>query len=299
MRDTIDFHVHPIMSIASEKHLLDEMNKASVTRAVLLAIDVDPRNLEREEVRRKVLERLLESYVWDVVGVENSMRDLTKVARVTNEAVASMVRRHPNRFTGFGSVDICKGKEYVEGKLRQIRDLDLIGVKLIPTMQFFDPASSKEARRVWRFCEKEDMIITHHTGCDPGPWEIPALSADANPRRLEPLLRKHKTRVVVAHMGSYSLRNPGIWLEEALALGRFPHVWQDLAAVGYLLSDRAIVERAREKLGMDRVLFGSDYPAVLGTDIKTMVKAVEESPYLTDPEKEQVLHSNAARLLEL
>lgn len=299
MRDIIDFHVHPILRTAGEKDLLDEMNLASVTRAVLLAIDVDSRNVERENVRQMVLQRLLESYVWDVVGVENAMRDLTKVARVTNEAVASMVRRHPNRFTGFGSVDVCKGKKYVEDKLREIRELGLLGVKLIPTMQFFDPASSKEARRVWRFCEKEDMIITTHTGCDPGPWEIPALSADANPSRLEPLLRKHKTRVVVAHMGSYSLRNPGIWLEEALALGRFPHVWEDLAAVAYLLGDGAAVERVREKLGMDRVLFGSDYPAVLGADIKTMIKAVEESPHLTDAEKEQVLHSNAARLLEL
>lgn len=299
MRDVIDFHVHPTLPTAGEKDLLDEMNLASVTRAVLLAIDVDSRNVERENVRQMVLQRLLESYVWDVVGVENAMRDLTKVARVTNEAVASVARRHPNRFTGFGSVDVCKGKKYVEDKLREIRELGLLGVKLIPTMQFFDPASSKEARRVWRFCEKEDMIITTHTGCDPGPWEIPALSADANPKRLEPLLRKHRTRVVVAHMGSYSLRSPGIWLEEALALGRFPHVWEDLAAVAYLLGDGAAVERVREKLGMDRVLFGSDYPAVLGADIKTMVKAVEESPHLTDAEKEQVLHSNAARLLEL
>ncbi|MDH5363094.1 MAG: amidohydrolase, partial [Aigarchaeota archaeon] len=73
----------------------------------------------------------------------------------------------------------------------------------------------------------------------------------------------------------------------------------DLAAVAYLLKDKSVVERIREKLGMDRVLFGSDYPAVLGADIKTMVKTVEESPYLTDIEKEQVLYSNAARQLEL
>lgn len=275
------------------------MKLASVTRAVLLAIDVDPGDLERETVRQMVLQRLLGSYVWDSVGVENSMRHLVTIARVSNETVASLVRRHPNRFTGFGSVDVCKGKKYVEGKLRELRNLGLRGVKLIPTMQFFNPASSKDARRVWKFCEKEDMIITHHTGCDPGPWEIPALSADANPRHLEPLLRKYRAKVIVAHMGSYSLKNPGIWLDEALALGRFPQVWEDLAAVAYLLKDKSVVERIREKLGMDRVLFGSDYPAVLGADIKTMVKTVEESPYLTDIEKEQVLYSNAARQLEL
>lgn len=295
----IDFHVHPVLPALTEEDLLDQMKLASVTRAVLLAIDVDPANLERETVRQVVLQRLLGSYVWDSVGVENSIRHLVTIARVSNETVASLVRRHPNRFTGFGSVDVCKGKKYVEGKLREIRDLGLRGVKLIPTMQFFDPASSKDARRVWRFCEKEDMIIAHHTGCDPGPWEIPALSADANPRRLEPLLKKYRTQVIVAHMGSYSLKNPAIWLEEALALGRFPQVWEDVAAVAYLLRDRSVVDKIREKLGMDRVLFGSDYPAVLGTDIKTMVEAVEGSPYLTDAEKEQVLYSNAARLLQL
>jgi len=299
LRSVIDFHVHPVLPIGGEEGLLEKMNLASVTRAVLLAIDVDPMDLEREEVRQMVLRRLLESYVSDAVGVVSAMRGLAKVARVTNEAVASMVRRHPDRFTGFGSVDICKGKRYVEEKLREIRDLGLPGVKLIPTMQFFDPSSSKDVGWVWRFCEKEDMIITHHTGCDPGPWEIPALSADANPRRLEPLLRKHRARVIVAHMGSYSVRNPGIWLEEALALGRFPNVWMDVAAVAHLLTDGAVVERIRETVGMDRVLFGSDYPAVLGADIKSMVKTIDESPHLTEVEKEQVLHSNAARLLEL
>jgi len=288
-----------VLPVAGEEALLDEMNVASVSRAVLLAIDVDPADLERQTVRQMILQRLLGSYVWDSAGVENSMRQLATIARVSNEAVASLVRRHPNRFTGFGSVDVCKGKKYVEDKLREIGNLGLRGVKLIPTMQFFDPASSKDARRVWKFCEKEGMIITHHTGCDPGPWEIPALSADANPKRLEPLLRKHRTKVIVAHMGSYSQRNPGIWLDEALGLGRFPQVREDLAAVAYLLKDKAAVERIREKLGMDRVLFGSDYPAVLGADIKTMVKTVEESPYLTDVEKEQVLYSNAATLLEL
>jgi len=299
LRSVIDFHVHPIRPVSSEEGLLDEMNLASVTRAVLLAIDVDPMDLERKEVRQMVLQRLLESCVSDAAGVENAMRDLARTARVTNEAVASMVRRHPDRFTGFGSVDICKGKRYVEEELHEIRDLGLQGVKLIPTMQFFDPSTSKDVRRVWRFCEKEDMIITHHTGCDPGPWEIPALSADANPTRLEPLLRRHRVRVIVAHMGSYSFRNPGIWLEEALALGRFPSVWMDVAAVAHLLRDGAVVERIRETVGIDRVLFGSDYPAVLGADIKTMVKTIDESPHLTDMEKEQVLCSNAAELLEL
>ncbi|MFB0569542.1 MAG: hypothetical protein ACETV0_08030, partial [Nitrososphaeria archaeon] len=95
MRSVIDFHVHPLLSIVSEKALLHEMNVASVSRAVLLAIDVDPADLERKTVRQMILQRLLGSYVWDSAGVENSMRHLATIAQVSNEAVASLVRSHP------------------------------------------------------------------------------------------------------------------------------------------------------------------------------------------------------------
>ncbi|MFQ5710732.1 MAG: amidohydrolase family protein [Candidatus Geothermarchaeales archaeon] len=295
--EVIDVHIHPLVG---EEELLAEMDRAEVSQGVLLAMDVDPKRLDLEEIRGVVLQRLLDSYVWDAPRVEGEMRRILSLAKVTNSAVAEMVDRHPKRFIGFGSVDVTKGKQYVREKLNEIKGLNLRGVKISPTLQFFNPVRSKESRLLWRLCEGEGLIITCHTGCDPGPWEVPGLSEDANPRRLEPLLKTYDTRVILAHMGSYSSARPGIWLEEALAMGgRHDEVWVDLSAVTFMMGDEGVVERLRETIGLDRVLFGSDYPVVQGASVAEAVNHVRESPFLTVREKGRILRDNARDLLKI
>ena len=104
----------------------------------------------------------------------------------------------------------------------------------------------------------------------------------------------------MAHVGCYSSRSPGIWLDEALDLGRnHENVWYDIAAVPYVVTKERFVEKIRKSVGMDRVLFGSDYPAVNGVTIESMIDEVKSSEYLTEEEKEGILGLNAIRLLGL
>jgi predicted TIM-barrel fold metal-dependent hydrolase len=87
-------------------------------------------------------------------------------------------------------------------------------------------------------------------------------------------------------------------MEEALQLGKtYDNIWFDVAAVTYTLTEKSYVERIRDAVGFDRVLFGSDYPVVQGTSIKTMVSDVRASPYLTNEEKAKVLGLNAFKLI--
>lgn len=297
----VDAHVHPKMGAEA---LLAEMDQAGVTYAVLLAVDTDPADIQRPDLRRQTRFRFFKTpaaqrVFWSEVEAV-MVQKLTP--KVTNRVVADMVAAHPDRFIGLGSVNLCKDAEYVEAKLAEIERLGLRGVKLLPFAQFFDPAESENLRRVCAWCEETGRVILIHTGCGAPPWDARSLSVDANPERLRPVLDEfHQVAIILAHLGSYSKDEPGIWLEEALQLGAdYPNVWGDLAAVAWLVEREWRVERIRETMGFRRILFASDYPAVANqVSVRWMIDLIRENPYLSAAEKAGVLGRNAVRLFGL
>ena len=299
----VDVHLHPFTLMADD-HFLTEMDKAGVDVAVLLALDVDPTDLDRPNIKRTIHNRLLDMYFFDVKKVIGELKVFLELARIDNEQVAGFVKRHPDRFVGFGSIDLSKSQAYVEEKIREIDRLGLKGIKLIPTLQFFNPvAVKKNMEKLFEYCEKKGRIITYHTGCDPYIWEQPHFSQDANPKYLKSIVQNfEKVNVIVAHMGCYSAKVPGVWIDEALELGKEnENVWFDIAAVPYVATYKDFVNKVRETVSFDRVLFGSDYPAVGGggVSIESMVAEVKSSGYLTEWEKKKILGSNAMKLFGL
>ena len=299
----VDVHLHPFV-LMTDDHLLTEMDKAGVDVAVLLALDVDPTNLDRPNIIEMVHNRLLDMYFFDVKKVIEELKVFLELARIDNEQVADFVKRHPNRFVGFGSIDLSKSQAYVEEKIREIDRLNLKGIKLIPTLQFFNPVTvKKNMEKLFEYCEKKEKIITYHTGCDPYIWEQPHFSQDANPKYLKPIVQDfEKVKVIVAHMGCYSAKVPGVWMDEALELGKEnENVWFDIAAVPYVVTYRKLVDKIRRTVGFDKVLFGSDYPSVGGgvVSIESMVAEIKDSKHITEEEKEKILCLNAVKLLGL
>ncbi len=295
----VDVHVHPFTLITHE-HMLTELDKAGVAIAVLLALDVDPRDLDRPEIKKIVSNRLLDMYFWDAKRVVEGLKDFLEVARTENEQVADFIQSHPTRFVGFGSINLSRNETYVKEKIKEIDRLNLKGIKLIPTLQFFNPVKAdKNMRMLFEYCERKEKIITYHTGCDPYVWEEPHFAQDANPQYLKSIVQDFRgVPVILAHMGCYSSRSPGIWFEEALELGKEnQNVWFDIAAVPYVVTREKFVDRIRKTVGLDRVLFGSDYPAVNGVSIESMIAEVRSSDYLSREEKENILGLNAMRLL--
>jgi predicted TIM-barrel fold metal-dependent hydrolase len=183
-------------------------------------------------------------------------------------------------------------------KLHEISDLGLKGVKMLPTLQMFNPSENKNFEKICEYCEKNRKILLYHTGCDPGPWENPRISEDANPKYLTKILETYSLKIILAHTGSYSAWKPGIWLNEALELGKkFNNVYFDTAAVSDLIFSEKILKRIKETVGLYRLLFGSDYPVVWGTDIKCEVDVIKSCEHLTTEEKEKILGLNAAEIL--
>ncbi len=299
----VDVHLHPF-AFLEDVHLLTEMDEAGVDIAVLLAIDVDPDDLDRPNIKEIIQSRLFEMYFFDVKKVVEELKFLLEVARTSNEQVADLVKMHPTRFIGFGSINLSKSQTYVEEKIGEIDLLRLKGVKLMPTLQFFNPVSvKKNMETLFEYCEKKRKIVMCHTGCDPYVWEEPHFSQDANPKHLKSVIQDfEKVKIIVAHMGCYSAKVPGVWLDEALELGKEnENVWFDIAAVPYVVTYREFVDKVRRTVGFDRVLFGSDYPAIGGGEvsIRSMVAEVKGSNFLADEEKERILRLNAVRLFDL
>ena len=306
----IDVHVHPLVS---ETQILEEMDRAGVDRSILLGTDTDPLDVDKPEIKEKMRKRFSSSKFYShpyflffhpiEEGVKRFFYAITSQypnLKNSNLDVAELVEKYPNRFIGFGSVNLNKGEEYVEEKLKEISRLNLRGIKLLPTLQFFNPAENKNFERICEYCEKNRKVLSYHTGCDPGPWEIPELSEDANPKYLKPVLENYSPTIILTHTGSYSALKPGLWLDEALELGKeFENVHFDSSAASHVIYQKKVVERVRESVGIERLLYGSDYPVVEGSNMQYEVNVIKNCQHLTDEEKNMILGLNASKLLGL
>ncbi len=287
------------------------MEKANVDKAVLLAVDADPSDVDKPEIKKRLRERHLESAfkfrTLRFTSIEDEIKQFFQQLIISypelkssNQEIADLVKRNPEKFIGFGSVNPNKDNAYVESKLKEISSLGLKGIKMLPTLQLFSPIENKNFEKICEYCEKNKLIILYHTGCDPGPWEVPELSEDANPKYLKPVLESYKPLIVLAHTGSYSAYRPGIWFEEAFDLAKnFENVYFDSAAVSSFIYSKKILNKIREEIGLERLLYGSDYPVVWGSDMVYEVNFIKKCKNLTEEEKEQVLGLNAMKILNL
>ena len=294
----VDFHVHPL-PLLPEHLLLDELEASGVSKCVLLALDVDHRLLDDAGFQALIAQKVAEAGLWGLSAIDY-MKTLLQLGRTPNEHVASLVRAHPDRFFGVGSINPSLGMEYVRDKLEELRRFKLNSVKLIPTLQLFNPQERiEELREIFSYVASRRGLVVLHSGCDPGPWENPNLSQDAKPSKYLPLIQEYPdVPTIIAHAGSYSMHHPAIWLDETLKIcKKHEHVWVDTAAVSYLMTERKYVEKIRSTIGMNRVLFGSDYPTVTRKTIKDSIEDVAGSTAISEEEKEAVLWLNAERLL--
>jgi predicted TIM-barrel fold metal-dependent hydrolase len=304
----IDIHIHPFVH---ETQILDEIKRANVDYAVLLGVDANPSDVEKPEIRTRLRQRHLESMLdfrasrsmpieEEIKRYFQELISYYPELKSSNQEIADLVKGHPDKFIGFGSVNPNGDEQYVEAKLSEISALGLKGIKMLPTLQLFSPVENENFMKICEYCEKNKKILLYHTGCDPGPWEIPELSEDANPKYLRPVLESCKPTVVLAHTGSYSAQRPGIWFEEAFDLGKnFDNIYFDSAAVSSFIYSEKIVKRIRDEVGLDRLLYGSDYPVVWGSTIEYEVNVIKTCEHLNEDEKDSVLGLNAAKILNL
>ena len=217
----------------------------------------------------------------DRAGVQRTVifSSATKPEQVeaVNNYIAGLCRMYPERFIGFGSLH----REYAgyKDELVRMRDLGLAGVKFHPDFQNFeidDPAMLKIYEAIG-----PDMIMLFHIG--------DRVSEKSAPERLAKVLDTlPELRVIAAHFGGYSM-----WERAKQSLvGR--NVWLDTSsAIPFMgIGEAAEIIAAH---GADRILWGSDYPAV---QPQTAIAQLE-SLGLSMEDQEKIFYRNAEKLLNI
>ena len=282
------------------------MNKAGVKRSVAIAIEVSLGSFRKHVNERSLIEaaldaadlvmfsgiRYLESMISNPEKALRDHEDLIRRYSVASEDVALVGRLSSYRVIGVASFNPDLGFEGNASRLMRI-GTDILGLKIFPTLHFIDP-SDPRLDVVYEAVRSVGGLVVVHTGCDPGVWELPRYCKLARPSLVVRAARRHRDLVfVVAHLGAYSALKPGIYFDEALRALEEPNIYADTSA-----ADPLFIEWAVKEAGSDKILFGSDYPYVAGSDIESCISEIM-SLSINDNDKERILRRNAERLLRI
>ena len=176
---------------------------------------------------------------------------------------------------GFGTIH--PDYDDPEAEIERLIEAGLKGIKLHPDFQGFD-ADSPMMDRIYR-CIGARLPVLMHAGDEK--------LDHASPGRIAHVMEKFpELRIIAAHLGGHQK-----WEEaEEFLIGR--NLWLDTSsAIAFMEPGRAV--DIIRKHGVDRVLFGTDYPITYHDRELSIFNRLD----LSKEEKESILWKNAARLL--
>lgn len=197
----------------------------------------------------------------DVVGVVLAFDAETNTGQpaLTNDVVAELVRRFPDRFVGFASVDPLKGEAAIHEIERAIRDLGLVGAKFHPNLQGFAPSDPRFFPLFAKIAEL-GVPALFHTGTSglgagmPGGGGIKL--EYSRPIHLDSLAAEFPELTIIGAHPSWP------WEQEMIAiLQHKPNVYNDLSGWSPKRIPPALLREAAGRLNR-KFLFGSDYPFI-------------------------------------
>jgi predicted TIM-barrel fold metal-dependent hydrolase len=206
-----------------------------------------------------------------------------------NEWLVSTVARLP-KITPFVAIDPwLLSPAQIGAHLDQMRGRGARGVKIHPVEQRF-AAADPRLFPVYRACAELDLTVLAHSGPTRDGRELAGPPAFAAVAASVPELR-----LIVGHLGG------GDWRLAAELAAAHPRVLFDLSEIiawtgaPHAPSAAELVRLVRQ-IGVDRVLFGSDFPWY---DPGEMADRVRRLPGLATAECAAILGENAARALSL
>lgn len=199
-----------------------------------------------------------------------------------NDFIADTVQEFPDRFIGFGSVHPQNKNALKE--LDRFQDLGLQGVKIHPVMQNIH-CDTPKLYAVAKKCADINIPVLIHSYF---PHDI------LESERLYKLVTENKdTTFILAHMGGHR------FLDCISYMGpQAPNVYFDISSVSFMFSRSPYAEQVVwliQKIGVDRVMFGSNYPVY---DLADALAAFDDLG-LSFEESQHVLGKTAADLLKL
>lgn len=221
-------------------------------------------------------------------GITMAKKGEIEKTRERNDSLFAMAKRN-SRFIPVCSVHPNDGDAAIE-ELRRIKKLGGKIIKLHPLTQQFTILSNETVKVVKEAGALDLVVLMDGYGF-------------IVPNYLEHLIQlsmvSQQTKFIIAHMGGPDFyKIAGFTLVKTLNPKMLSNVWYDLSATIHIYADspyRSQFEWAIRNIGTDRILFGSDQPAV------TLQNALDDFNKLdlSDDEKEQISYKNAKNLLGL
>ncbi len=179
--------------------------------------------------------------------------------RVANEEVAEVAAEHNDVLIPFASIDPAKGKLGVREARRLISDYGVRGFKFHPSMQGFYPNDRKAYGLYEAIAEARLPALFHtgQTGVGAGTRGGMGIRLKySNPLHLDDVAVDFPDMPIILAHPSFP------WQDEALAVATHkPNVYIDLSGWSPKYFPQNLVQYSNTLL-RERVLFGSDYPAI-------------------------------------
>ena len=211
---------------------------------------------------------------------------------VTNEQIAALKSRYPERLIGFASVDPHR-KDAADVLIHAFDDLGLEGLKLHPSKQKFYPTDPC-MEPIYEICESRNKPIIFHAGTS---WEPNTPAEYAHPLAFEKVFIAHPhLRCCLAHFA-------WPWVREMVMLMiKYPNVYTDTSVL-YMDSPEESMSRLFtvdmgshwfERGFREQVMFASNTPRFRAFKIKRALDAVP----MKDAAREALYGGNALRFLK-
>lgn len=179
-------------------------------------------------------------------------RTVTGQVDVENDYVAAIVKKYPDRFIGFGSVDPWLGKGALYEAERAVKGLGLRGLKFEPYRQEFY-LNDRRFYPLWEKIQELGVPIMTHTGTIQGSGNRHLKYSQPIPY-LDDLAADFPGLTVIGCHPSFP------WQNEMLAVTTHKkNVYIELSA-GWPRHFSANLIRYANTLLQDKVMFGSGYP---------------------------------------
>jgi len=256
--DIIDFHTHPFLD--EKTNICQHKSYFEMTSLETLQY---MKNIGINQICGSVIAE------WnDGIGFQN-------IIEINNTAL-----KLKEIYGDFYIPGMVVSPDYPEESLAEIERMHKLGINLIGELVprilgGWNSYNTKEFSEIFDLAAQYDMVVSIHN-CDNEDMEAAVKNNKA-------------VTFVIAHPGEYP-----VYMRHIERMKKYENYYLDLSGTG--LFRHGMLRRGIDECGVDRFLFGSDYPTC---NPAMFVGGVLNDSIITDDEKEAVLSKNAKRLLKL
>jgi aminocarboxymuconate-semialdehyde decarboxylase len=262
------------------------------------------------------------STVCQMYAYEHPAAAALAIHRECNDEIHRLTKEHPDRFAGLAIVPMQEVDAAVEELHRAIEVLGLLGI-MIGDHVNGTTLDDQRFRPLWAAAEQLGaLVFVHQAGATITSNRIDRYHLSNTVGNLAERMLTFSALVLggvmdefptlevcLAHGGGYTCfgaaRLDWGWAWHEKARGRAaapPSTYLRRFSYDSITHDEAALRFLVDKVGADRVLFGTDYPGFATGHAHADYQPVDwlrNLTSLTPSEKENVLHRNATRLLHL